>query len=65
MKTKDFKKNISGKSASALATMLAEKTLALRSFRFAISGSNTRNVKEGNALKKQIARIKTAIHTAK
>jgi len=43
--------------------MLADKRLALRTFRFAIAGSNMRNVKEGNALKKDIARINTLLNS--
>jgi ribosomal protein L29 len=65
MKTKDFKKNISGKSAKELGAMLSEKKLALRTFRFGVAGSNARNVKEGNALKKQIARVSTALSALK
>jgi len=61
MNTRDFKKNISGKGPKELHTMLAEKAAALRTFRFAVSGSNTRNVKEGHALKLEIAKIKTAL----
>ena len=62
MKTKDLKKNIAGKSAKDLHGMVAEKSTALRAFRFAVAGSNTRNVKEGKALKREIARIKTALN---
>ena len=52
-------KNITNKTSKELGTLLTEKRLALRAFRFAVSGSNTRNVKEGHALKKDIARILT------
>lgn len=65
MKTKDFKKNISSKGAKELETTLAEKTSALRNFRFAVAGSNTRNVKEGRALKREIARLKTVMNAKK
>ena len=54
---KDFIK----KSKSELETLLSEKRLALRNFRFAVSGSNVRNVKEGKGLKKDIARILTLL----
>ncbi len=64
MKTKDFKKSVGGKSAKELKAMLAEKRVALRAFRFAVAGSNTRNVKEGHALKKAIARMETALTKA-
>ncbi len=57
-KIKEFTK----KSTKELQTLLSEKRLALRSFRFAVSGSNTRNVKEGDGLKKDIARIMTLLN---
>jgi ribosomal protein L29 len=47
---------------TVLQTLISEKRLALRNFRFAVAGSNTRNVKEGNALKKDIARIMTLLN---
>jgi len=56
MKTKDF----TNKNTKELMTLLGEKRLGLRNFRFAVAGSNTRNVKEGNGLKKDMARILTA-----
>ena len=55
MKMKDIK----NKNAKEISTMLAEKQVALRTFRFGIAGSNVRNVREGRALKRDIARIKT------
>ncbi|HEY4508868.1 MAG TPA: 50S ribosomal protein L29 [Candidatus Paceibacterota bacterium] len=58
MKIKEFTK----KSTKELQTLLSEKRLALRTFRFSVAGSNTRNVKEGNALKKDIARILTLLN---
>ena len=57
-----MKKEFAKKSTKELQTSLNEKRLALRSFRFAVSGSNTRNVKEGHALKKDIARILTLLN---
>jgi ribosomal protein L29 len=56
---KDFIK----KNTNELKSLLSEKRIALRSFRFAVSGSNVRNVKEGNGLKKDIARIMTILNT--
>ena len=56
---KDFIK----KTPKELHTLLKEKQAALRAFRFAVAGSNTRNVKEGNALKKDIARIMTLLNS--
>lgn len=55
-------KEIKNKNEKELKAMLAEKTLALRSFRFAVAGSNTRNVKEGKALKRDIARVQTLLN---
>ena len=60
MKNAIIKNNIN-KSPKDLRSLIVEKTLALRTFRFAISGSNVRNVKEGKALKKDIARLKTLL----
>ncbi len=53
------------KSENELLSSLGEKKLALRTFRFAGSGSKTRNVKEGKALRKDIARILTEIGARK
>ncbi len=58
-----MKKEIAKKSASELRTLLTEKRLALRTFRFSVAGSNMRNLKEGNSLKKDIARILTKLNT--
>ena len=43
--------------------MLQEKRKSLRLFRFGISGSKTKNVKEGNNTRKEIARILTEINS--
>ena len=45
-----------------LKSLLMDKKRALRNFRFAVAGSNARNVKEGMALRKDIARILTSIN---
>ena len=58
---KDKKNNIVNKSDKELKSMLTEKQVALRNFRFGLAGSKVRNVKEGHALKKDIARILTQI----
>ena len=55
-------KDFINKSATELTNLLSEKRLHLRAFRFAVSGSNTRNVKEGKGLKKDIARILTLLN---
>lgn len=48
-----------------LVKALAEKREALRAFRFAASGAKNKNVKEGALLKKDIARILTALSPKK
>ncbi len=55
---KDFIK----KTEKELGTLLTEKRLALRNFRFSVAGSNVRNVKDGLVLKKDIARILTILN---
>lgn len=51
-----------GKTEKDLAKALVEKREALRKFRFGISGSKTRDVKEGRNLRKDIARILTELN---
>ena len=58
-------KELKNKNEKELNMMIADKRLALQNFRFAVSGSNTRNVKEGKALKKDIARIMTITNSKK
>lgn len=53
------KAELQKKNDKDLLKDLREKQEALRAFRFALSGSKTRNVREGRALRKDIARIKT------
>jgi ribosomal protein L29 len=55
-------KDLIKKTEKELANMLKEKREALRVFSFALSGGKVKNVKEGNNLKKEIARILTAIN---
>ncbi len=55
----DFK----NKTKEELNKTLAEKRIALRTFRFNISGSKVKNVKEGMNLRKDIARIMTELKT--
>lgn len=59
MKTVDLKK----KNKVDLKKLLMDKKKALQNFRFNISGSKTRNVKEGKALRKEIARIFTEVNS--
>ena len=51
------------KTDKELEKMLQEKRKSLRLFRFGISGSKTKNVKEGNNTRKEIARILTEINS--
>ncbi|NLE07417.1 MAG: 50S ribosomal protein L29 [Parcubacteria group bacterium] len=50
------------KKNTDLIKELGEKSLALRNLRFGITGSKTKNVKEQKMIKKDIARIKTALN---
>ena len=58
-------KDLLKKTEKELKNLLQEKRLSLRSFRFSVAGSNARNVKEGSALKKDIARILTLLNQKK
>jgi ribosomal protein L29 len=49
------------KSKGELKKLLVEKRKALHDFRFAFAGGKVKNVKEGKAARKDIARIMTAI----
>ncbi|MBU6431142.1 MAG: 50S ribosomal protein L29 [Patescibacteria group bacterium] len=49
------------KTEKEITKLLDEKREALRSFRFAISGSKTRNVREGRNGRKEIARLMTEL----
>ena len=51
------------KTDAELTTLLAEKRSALRAFRFGVAGSKTRNVREGRALKRDVAVILTLLRT--
>ncbi|MEX1026844.1 MAG: 50S ribosomal protein L29, partial [Candidatus Paceibacterota bacterium] len=54
--------NYTDMSESDLIKTLGEKRAALREFRFNIAGTKTRDVKEGRNLRKDVARILTALH---
>ena len=56
------KTNYSGKPKADLVKALYEKREALRAFRFGEAGSKSRNVKEGAAARKEIARILTELN---
>ena len=55
MKKEDFKT----KSETELKKLLLEKRGTLTKFKFGISGSRTKNVKEGKNTRRDIARIMT------
>ncbi len=54
--------DLNKKTVSELKQLLKDKQEALRLFRFALSGSKTRNLKEGLNLKKEIAQIMTILN---
>ena len=49
------------KTPADLSKLVAEKREALRVFRFGGAGAKTKNVKEGRAIRKDVARILTAL----
>ena len=61
MKNKEF----SNKTPADLTRLATEKREALRVFRFGSVGAKAKNVKEGMAIRKDIARILTALNTSK
>jgi ribosomal protein L29 len=52
---------IKSKNEQELHKLLADGREAARKFRFEVAGSRTRNVKEGRAVRKDIARILTEL----
>ena len=56
------KTNYTGKTREDLIKALYEKREAIKAFRFNEAGSKTRNVKEGAALRKDVARIFTELN---
>jgi len=56
------KTSYTGKKKEELVKSLYEKREVLRAFRFGEAGARTRNVKEGAALRKDIARIMTELN---
>jgi len=55
-------KEISNKTKADLAKMLSEKREALRVSRFGSAGAKNKNVKEAMSIRKDIARIMTALN---
>lgn len=56
------KTTFTGRPADELHKALADKREALRAYRFAGAGSRSRNVKEGKTMRKDIARVLTALN---
>lgn len=57
MKLEDLRQ----KSEAELGNMIKEKRAALKTFRFAISGSKTKNVREGRNTRRDLARSLTIL----
>ncbi len=57
MKSNELKKM----SEKELAKLLTEKQKAVRQFRFDVSGSKVKNLKEGGNTRKDVARILTEL----
>lgn len=57
--------DLNKKTIESLKKEIAEKRTQLRQFRFDLSGSKTRNVKLGQTLRKDIARLLTEINSRK
>ena len=56
------KLDLKTKSEAELKKLLTEKREALSKFKFGISGSRTKNVKEGKNTRRDIARILTNLN---
>lgn len=54
-------KDLQDKNEKDIVKLLIEKEEALKGFRFGIAGSKVRNVREGRALRKDVARLKTEL----
>lgn len=57
--------DFNGKPTIALLEARTETQEKLRAFRFAMTGGKQKNVKEGRELRKEYARILTALSSAK
>jgi len=55
-------KELKLKSDKELERLLDEKRQAVWNFRFGVTGAKVRNVKEGQVLRREIARILTILH---
>lgn len=57
-------KEAAKKKREDLIKELGEKRVSLRDMRFGVAGSKSKNVKEQKTLKREIARIMTALNSA-
>jgi ribosomal protein L29 len=55
-------KDLIQKTEKDLKNMLSDKRKALSDFRFGLSGSKVKNIKEGKVIRKEIARILTVLN---
>lgn len=55
-------KELINKTEKELTQLLKDKREALRTFRFAMAGSKTKNLREGRGLRKEIAQILTLLN---
>lgn len=58
-------KNLSQKTEKELEKILQETSEKLRKFRFDMTGSKVKNVKEGMLLRKDMARVLTVLNSKK
>jgi len=57
-----MKKDINNKTEQELKKMLSDKKIELSAFQFGTTGSRTKNVKAGRTLRRDIARIMSALN---
>lgn len=58
-------KDITNKTVADLNQLVLTKRESLRTFRFGTAGAKTKNVKEGKAIRKEIAQIMTVLNQKK
>ncbi len=58
-------KDIAHKTSADLNKLVADKQEALRVFRFGTTGAKAKNVKESRTIRRDIARILTALNSGK
>lgn len=58
-------KEFTTKTPADLAKLIVDKREALRVFRFGSAGAKAKNVREGRVIRKDIARIMTALNAKK